>query len=43
VWGEVHEALSTMGREDYDETALRARSQASRSSSSSSSRASVGS
>jgi hypothetical protein len=22
VWGEVHEALSTMGREDYDETAL---------------------
>ena len=34
-WGEVHEALSTMGREDYDETTLCARSQASRSSSSS--------
>ena len=35
VWGEVQEALSTMGHEDYDETALCARSQASRSSSSS--------
>jgi hypothetical protein len=35
VWGEVQEALSTMGNEDYDETALCARSQASRSSSSS--------
>jgi len=35
VWGEVHEALSTVGLEDYDETALCARSQASRSSSSS--------
>ena len=41
VWGEVQEALSTMGHEDYDETALSARSQASRSSSSSSSRASM--
>jgi hypothetical protein len=42
VWDEVHEALSTMGHEDNDETALCARSQASRSSSSSSSsRASV--
>jgi len=41
VWGEVQEALSTMGHEDYDETAFSARSQASRSSSSSSSRASV--
>ena len=41
VWGEVHEALSTMGHEDYDETALCARSQASRSSSSSSSRVSM--
>jgi hypothetical protein len=35
VWGEVQEALSSMGNEDYDETALCARSQASRSSSSS--------
>jgi hypothetical protein len=35
VWGEVQEALSTMGNEDYDETALCARSQGSRSSSSS--------
>jgi hypothetical protein len=35
VWGEVQEALSTMGNEDYDETDLCARSQASRSSSSS--------
>ena len=36
VWGEVPEALSTMRREDYDETAFCAkkRSQASRSSSS---------
>ena len=34
VWGEVQEALSTMGNEDYDEN-LCARSQASRSSSSS--------
>ena len=35
VWGEVQEALSSMGNGDYDETALCARSQASRSSSSS--------
>jgi hypothetical protein len=35
VWGEDQEALSSMGNEDYDETALCARSQASRSSSSS--------
>ncbi len=35
VWGEVQEALSTMGHEDYNETTLCARSQASRSSSSS--------
>jgi hypothetical protein len=35
VWGEVQEALSTMGHEDYDETALCPRSQSSRSSSSS--------
>ena len=41
VWGEVQEALSTMGHEDYDETAFSARSQASRSSSSSSSRVSM--
>ena len=41
VWGEVQEALSTIGREDYDETVLCVRSQASRSSSSSSSRASM--
>ena len=34
MWGEVQEALSTMGNEDYDEN-LCARSQASRSSSSS--------
>ena len=41
VWDEVQEALSTMGHEDYDETVLCARSQASRPSSSSSSRTSV--
>ncbi len=41
VWDEVQEALSTMGYEEYDETALCARSQASRPSSSASSRASV--
>jgi hypothetical protein len=41
VWDEVQEALSTMGHEDYDETVLCARSQASRPSSSSSSQASV--
>ena len=35
MWGEVQEAGSSMGNEDYDETALCARSQASRSSSSS--------
>ena len=35
VWDEVQEALSSMGNGDYDETALCARSQASRSSSSS--------
>ena len=29
VWDEVQEALSTMGREDYDEAVLCARSQAS--------------
>jgi len=41
VWDEVQEALSTMGHEDYDETVLCARSQASRPSSSSSSQAPV--
>ena len=41
VWDEVQEALSTMGHEDYDETVLCARSQASRPSSSTSSRTSV--
>ena len=44
VWDEVQEALSTMGREEYDETAeavLCARSQASRPSSAASSQASV--
>ena len=41
VWGEVQEALSSMGSEDYDETALCARSQASRPSSAASSQASV--
>ena len=35
IWGEVQEVGSSMGNEDYDETALCARSQASRSSSSS--------
>ena len=35
MWDEVQEAGSSMGNEDYDETALCARSQASRSSSSS--------
>jgi hypothetical protein len=44
VWDEVQEALSTMGHEEYDETAetsLCARSQASRPSSAASSQASV--
>jgi hypothetical protein len=44
VWDEVQEALSTMGHEEYDETAetaLCARSQASRPSSAALSQASV--
>jgi hypothetical protein len=41
VWDEVQEALSTMGHEEYDETVLCARSQASRPSSAASSQASV--
>ena len=44
VWDEVQEALSTMGHEEYDETAeadLCARSQVSRPSSAASSQASV--
>jgi hypothetical protein len=41
VWDEVQEALSRMGHEEYDETALCARSQASRPSSAASSQASV--
>ena len=41
VWDEVQEALSRMGHEEYDETALCARSQASRPSSAASSQAPV--
>jgi hypothetical protein len=41
VWDEVQEAFSTMGHEEYDETVLCARSQASRPSSAASSQASV--